>query len=130
MKFGIDKFLGIWVSDDLLRLEIVKVDETSAVVSLYTQGGIPITRPFFENTPTVDMPARYDDYYGEFSVVLWEETKGFELHLQYEERYALDQFKRESLVPSLTRHGQDVFLDQYYQLFGTLKHFTKTGAVQ
>jgi len=66
IKFGIDKFSGTWVSNDLLRLEIVNVDETSAVVSLYAQGGIPMKRPFFKNAPTVDMPARYDDYYGEF----------------------------------------------------------------
>ena len=127
MKFGIDKFLGIWVSDDLLRLEIVKVDETSAAVSLYAQGGFPMKRPFFKNAPTVDMPARYDDYDGAFRVDLWEETKGFQLNLQYEERYDLDQFRRESLVPALTRHEQDVFLAQYYQLFGTLKHFIKSG---
>ena len=46
MKFGIDKFSGIWVSNDLLRVEIVNVDETSAVVSLYAQGGISMKMPF------------------------------------------------------------------------------------
>ncbi len=79
MKFEIDKFSGILVSTDLLRLEIVNVDETSAVVSLYAQGGVPMKRPFFKNAPTVDMPARYDDYYGKCIVDLWEDTKGFEL---------------------------------------------------
>jgi len=57
IKFGIDKFSGTWVSNDLLRVEIVNVDGTSAVVSLYAQGGIPMGCGRFKTT---------DSYYPSF----------------------------------------------------------------
>ncbi len=74
------------------------------------------------------MHAVYDDYYGEFSVHLWESGKGFELALHHEETYDLDPFQREAIVPSLTRFAADDFLDQYYDLFGHLQHFTKINS--
>jgi hypothetical protein len=129
MECEIEKFSGMWESKDRYRLEIMIRDETSAFVSLYTPQGIPVNRPYFQDTPTINMPARYDDYYGEFTVDLWENNTGFELDLQYEEQYELDQLKRDALVPALTRHEADHFLDQYYPLFGHLKHFIRIGSV-
>ena len=125
MKFGIDKFSGIWTSEDGYKLEITKVDDSSALVSFYAPEGNPINRPYFNNEPTLKMPSVYDDYSGDFSVYLWQSGKGFSLDLRYEETYALDQFQREALIPALTRFEDDSFLDQYYDLFGNLNHFTK-----
>lgn len=127
MKFEIEKFSGIWASEDHYRLEIIIIDETSAFVSLYNPRGVPVNRPYFHNTPTINMPALYDDYYGEFTVDLWEDNKGFKLDLQYEEQYDLDELKRDALVPALTRYEADNFLDQYYELFGHLKPFARKG---
>jgi hypothetical protein len=96
-----------------------------ALVSFYAPEGNPINRPYFNNEPTFKMPSVYDDYSGDFSVYLWQSGKGFSLDLRYEETYALDQFQREALIPALTRFEDDSFLDQYYDLFGNLNHFTK-----
>lgn len=127
MKFGIDNYLGTWTSKDGFKLEIFKVDATSALVSFYSPDGSLISRPYFNNKPTTEMPASYDDYYGEFSVYLWEKELGFVLDLHLEEEYELDQFREKSLVPSLIRFEEDAFLDQYYKLFGNLKHFNETN---
>jgi hypothetical protein len=125
MEFEIEKFSGVWESEDRYRLEMTISNETSALVSLYHPNGLPIKRPYFHDTPTIDMPATYDDYDGDFLVDLWETGKGFRLSLDYEERYLLDQWERDALAPSLLRYEKDHFLDQYYTLFGKLKHFTK-----
>jgi len=130
MKFGIDKFSGIWTSKDNYKLEIKKIDDSSALVSFYALENKPIKRPYFNNEPTLNMSSVYDDYSGEFSVDLWEHGKGFELDLNYEETYVLDKLQRESLIPSLTRYEDDNFLDQYYGLFGNLNHFTKIFTVK
>ena len=55
---------------------------------------------------------------------LWEEGKGFILHLEYD--YVLDSEPREALVPAISRYGRDHFLDAYYLLFGPLDHFVRT----
>ncbi len=125
MKLGIDKFSGIWVSEVNYKIEIIKIDNTSAVVSIYNPKGIPINRPYFDDKPTIKMPASYDDYNGDFTVDLWKNKSGFELDIIYEAEYELDQFKRESIIPAISRYEEDYYLDQYYGLFGDLKHFTK-----
>lgn len=74
------------------------------------------------------MIARYDDYNEDFRVDLWEEGKGFTLHLDHEYDYLLDSEQREALVPSISRYERDRFLDAYYSLFGPLDHFVRTTA--
>jgi len=130
MEFGIDRFVGLWESEDGYRLDIAKISDTSAVVSFYDPSGQPVLRPYFNDKPTIKMPASYDDYYGEFLIDLWEEGKGFKFDLQHEGNYDLDKLKRESLIPAITRHEEDSFLDRYYELFGKLKHFTKIYKVR
>jgi len=130
MKFGIDRFVGLWESEDGYRLDIAKTSDTSAVVSFYDPSGEPVVRPYFNDKPTIKMPASYDDYYGEFRIDLWEEGKGFEFDVHHEGNYDLDKLKRESLIPAITRHEEDNYLDRYYELFGKLKHFTKIYKVR
>ena len=129
MKFGIDKFIGLWESEDGYRLDISKTSDTSAIVSFYDPSGEPVARPYFNNKTTIKMSASYDDYYGEFTIVLWEEGKGFELELHHEGKRELDKFKRESLIPAITRYEEDDFLNKYYKLFGNLKDFTRINKV-
>jgi hypothetical protein len=125
MKFGIDRFIGLWESEDGYRLDIGKTSDTSAIVSFYDPYGEPVARPYFNDKPTIKMPASYDDYYGEFRIDLWEEGKGFKFDIHHEEKYDLDELQRESLVPSITRYEEDNYLDKYYELFGKLNHFTR-----
>lgn len=75
MKCGIDKYCGIWTSKDNYQVEIKKINDTSALVSIYSPEGALVKRPYFNNKPTLEMPAKYDDYYGEFIVHLWEPSK-------------------------------------------------------
>ena len=126
MKFGIDRFIGLWESEDGYRLDIAKTSNTSAIVSFYDPSGEPVERPYFNDKPTIKMPASYDDYQGEFRIDLWKEGKGFNFDILHEENYVLDDFQREPLVPLITRYEEDNYLDKYYELFGNLKHFNRT----
>ena len=63
------------------RLSIRKItDETARVTFLAAPGHAPITRPWYHDRPSVDMPARYYPAQGPALIVeLWEEGKGFAL---------------------------------------------------
>jgi len=126
MKFGIDKYIGLWKSEDGYSLDIAKISGTSAVVSFYDPSGEPIIRPYYGDKPTIQMPASYDEYDGEFIIELWETGKGFELDLSYLNDFALNHQNEETLIPAITRYEKDHFLDKHYKLFGNLKNFTKT----
>ena len=130
MKIGINKYVGKWISEDGYRLEIIKIDESRAKVSFFQADDKPVLRPYFSNKPTTKMSANYDDYNGTFIVELWKEGKGFYLHLDYEYTYLLDKLKRDSLVPGISRYEEDDFLDEYYHLFGNLKHYTKFDDIE
>ena len=128
MIFGIDRYVGSWVSKDGLCLKIEKIDECRGSVSVLSESGEPVRRPHWDDKPTSNMPAWYDDYEGDLEVDLWEKGKGFSLILTYEYGYELDQFKRDALVPALSRYEDDHFLDAYYALFGSLSHYTREGS--
>ena len=74
---------------------------------------------------TVDMPATYDDYIGDFEVQLWKADGGFCLNLNHEYSNRLDELHEEILVPALSRYEEDDFLDIFYNLFGNLKHYRR-----
>ncbi len=76
MIFGIDRFIGKWISESGHRLEIKKINERQALVSLF-EVGKPVLRPYFDFAPTIRMTALYDDYEGIFEVELWEKGKRF-----------------------------------------------------
>jgi len=71
------------------------------------------------------MTANYDEYYGEFQVELWKKGKGLVLHLLYENNYALDLHHREALVPSIGRHEEDNFLEDFCRHI-CLDHLVRT----
>ena len=125
MKFGIDLYIGEWISDDKYRLVITKVDGLSAVVSLFGPDGNPIKRPYFENKATLDMPAVYKDYDGIFYVHLWTEGSGFELHLDNHWEELIGEKEKEALGVGISRYAEDEHLDQYSMLFGNLSSFKK-----
>lgn len=124
MKFGIDRYIGNWINEKGYRLEIKKVDNSNALVSMFSPLGQPISRVFWQNKKTTDMPAQYDDYMGEFDVQLWELEKDFCLNLHYDNSN-FDDESEEMLVPSLTRYEKDNFLDSHYDLFGGLSTYKK-----
>lgn len=73
------------------------------------------------------MIAHYADYYENFDVDLWEQGKGFTLHLDHEYDYVLDPEQREALVPAISRNERDHFLEAFYSLFGPLDHFVRNA---
>ncbi len=125
MIFAIERYVGYWVASSGHRLRIKKFSGKSASVDFLDPSGIPVRRPYCNASPAEGMLARYDDYNGEFDVELWERGRGFTLHLLYEYQYELDEFRREALIPSISRCQEDEFLDRYYPLFGQLKHFIR-----
>ena len=127
-RYGIARFVGSWVSASGYRLRIKKVREDQASVDFLDPRGAPVQRPYMKGAPSMKMIAHYDDYNEDFRVDLWEEGKGFTLHLDHEYDYLLDSEQREALVPSISRYERDRFLDAYYSLFGPLDHFVRTTA--
>lgn len=125
MEDGIDSYIGYWCDPDGYRLEITKVDSAHASVSLFTPFGPPVSRPYWGNRPTVDMPAEYYEYDGEFQVELWEPGRGFILDVHYDhDPWHVDE-AQEELAVGLCRHVDDDFLDQYYRLFGRLERYRR-----
>ena len=68
MKYDIDKFIGNWRDSDGYRLEIKKVDDTHALVSLFAPSGFPIFLPYWDKHDTLNLSAVYDDYDGDFEI--------------------------------------------------------------
>ncbi len=126
MLSDIDIFIGTWVSESGHCLKIEKVDDLHALVSFFLDSGEPVLRPYFDNAPTTKMPATYDDYEGDIEVHLWDSEKRFSLILTHDYDYLLDKLERESLIPALSRFAEDDFLENYYELFGPLNHYTRS----
>jgi hypothetical protein len=129
LRNGIAQFVGSWVSASGYRLIIRKVRNNCASVDFLDPRGAPVERAYMGCAPSIGMTAHYDNYYENFEVDLWEQGKGFTLHLEHEYDYVLDAEQREALVPALSRNERDHFLDSFYSLFGSLDHFVrrKTG---
>lgn len=121
-----DNYLGCWADDHGREMEIRRVAENSFMVTLL-RNRQPILRPWYNDQPTIDMPATYvddvlDGY--EFAVDLWPPNKGFELILAFEPKYELDAQYRDSLTVCISRDKQHTFLDSHYGLL-PLGHFTR-----
>ena len=124
-RFGIARFVGSWISASGHRLVIKRENRSRALVDFFGPSGEPVRRPYMKDAPTVRMVADYDDYDGIFGVELWERGKGFILDLTHEQEYDLDEQRRESLVPGLTTHAEDRFLERYFGLF-PLHYFVRS----
>jgi hypothetical protein len=125
IRYGISRFVGSWVSAAGHRLRIRRVSKNKASVDFFDPSGAPMGRPYMHGNPTVRMVARYEEYYGSFEVDLWLPRKGFSLHLDHEYDYDLGEYRREALVPDISRYKRERFLDEYYPLFGPLQHFVR-----
>lgn len=129
LESSVSKFIGEWVDSEGNRLIITKQASGKTVVSfLRGADSVPITRPYYGGRPSTEMCTRLRDYGSTMEVDLWIGEKGFVLHLTYEHAYEFDKNRRDSLVPGLSRRQEDSFLEEYYHLFGSLKHYTKTEA--
>lgn len=126
IRYDITRFVGSWVNSSGYRLKIKKLNELQATVDYLDPSGKPVRRPYMSGAPSLGMVAVYDDYNGTFEVDLWEAERGFILDLSHEYDYELDEKRREALVPAITRYEDDHFLDEFYPLFGRLKHFVRT----
>jgi hypothetical protein len=125
MRSGISRFVGSWVSASGHRLRIRRVRKDEASVDFLDPSGSPVYRPYMGGAPSLQMVAHYDNYSGLFEVDLWDQGKGFTLHLDHEYDYELDEHRREALVPGISRYQGDRFLDAFYPLFGSLEHFVR-----
>ena len=130
MDSYINHYIGEWENEAGNRLKIKKVDDETALVSFFSPPDHqPVFRQWYDEKPSIDMIAKYRPAESpELVVELWEEGKGFELHLNFEIGNMLDIQHRDSLVPGISRFEEDDFLDEYYHYFEPLKHYLKTGA--
>lgn len=124
---GIEQFVGSWVSEAGYRLRIRKVRKDQAFVDFLDPRGAPIARPYMGGALSMNMIAHYDDYNEDLRVDLWEEGKGFILHLDHGYDYVLESEQREALEPAISRYERDRFLHAYYSLFGPLDRFVRAS---
>ena len=126
METEIDKYVGNWVNDEGCRLVIEKGPRQEAIVSYFAgKTDLPVARPYYDDLPSTNMVAELSDCESSLEVELWSQDKGFTLHLTYEYSYDLDKEHRDSLVPALSRYESDDLLDQYFSLFGHLRHYVR-----
>ena len=130
MDSYINHYIGEWENEAGNRLKIKKVDDETALVSFFSPPDHqPVFRQWYDEKPSIDMTAKYRPAESPALVVeLWEEGKGFELHLTFEFGYMLDIQHHDSLVHGISRFEKDDFLDEYYHYFQPLNHYLKTGA--
>jgi hypothetical protein len=127
METGIEDYAGEWDDECGHRLSIKKLDDKTASVSLFMNNQA-IARRWFEDKPSTDMIGIYDPWEAsELVVELWEQGKGFSLHLNFESQHELDKYSRDSLSVALSRFEKDDFLDEYYSLFGPLRHYVRSA---
>ena len=128
----IDNYIGEWENEAGNRIVIKRVDDETAMVSLFSHPDyLPIYRPWYSEKPSVDMLAKYTPEEGPGLVVeLWEIGKGFQLDLNFEPGYILDEFQRDSLVPGLSRYEKYDFLAEYYHYFEPLKQYIRKDSAQ
>jgi len=124
LLYGIEQFVGSWVSASGYCLRIKKVRKDLASVDFLDPRGAPVQRPYMGGAPSTNMIAHYDDYYENFEVELCEERRLI-LHLSHECDYALDPEQREALVPALSWNAGDRSLDRWRSSFGPLDHFVR-----
>ena len=122
--YGIEQFVGTWISASGYCLRIKKVRKNLASVDFLDPSGAPVQRPYMGGAASMNMVAHYDDYYGDFDVELWEKRR-FILHLSREYDYEWYPEQCEALEPSISRNTQDRFLDKYFSLFGLLESFIR-----
>jgi hypothetical protein len=125
MKDGIDKYVGVWVNPDGVSLHIAKIHDSHATVSFCDASGEPIYRPYWNDRPSVDMPADYDGHMDEFIVDLWERDRGYSMHIGYHPCGRWDELDHEILYPTLSHYETDDFLAQYHHLFEGFGEFHK-----
>lgn len=123
MDSYVDNYLGEWDNECGWHLSIAKAGKKTLLVSLLFNGE-PLARPWCDKSPSTDMIGKYNAADG-VVVDLWEKGKGFSLHLDFEPEFELDEKNRDALTVALSRYVGDDFLDQYYSLFGPLRHYVK-----
>ena len=128
-SYGIDRYVGEWVSESGSRVRIRKVSNTEASVDYLDSSNCPLARPYLQNSPSLDMLAHYDDYYGEFDIELLKAGKGLVLHLLYVEDYALDPHHREALLPTIGRYEGDEYLEGFCSRI-CLNHLVRTSEAE
>ena len=122
-----DNYIGVWAGESARELHIRKIKPRRYLATLLINGQ-PIARPWMNNEPTVDMPARYSFSAldgSDFSIDLWSDRR-FEISLNYEPDYQIyNEPPCEALTMGITRDPELEFLDQYYGLLGGLEHFVR-----
>ena len=124
-----DNYVGDWAGQPNRELHIRKVKGRHYLATLLIDGQ-PIERPWMENAPTIDMPARYTFSAldgSDFSIDLWTK-KRFVIFLTFEPSFQIyNDPPCDALTMAITRSSKLEFLDQYYHLFGGMKHFVRIG---
>ena len=122
-----DNYIGVWAGKPARELHIRKIKTRRYLTTLLINGQ-PIARPWMNNEPTVDMPARYSFSAldgSDFSIDLWSDRR-FEISLNYESDYQIyNDPPCEALTMGITRDSELEFLDQYYGLLGGLEHLVR-----
>jgi len=126
MEIGIEDYVGEWDDECGHRLSIKKLDDKTASGSLFLNNQA-IVRRWFEDKLSMHMIGTYDPWAAsELVVELWEQGKGFSLHLSFEPQHDLDKYSRDALSVALSPCEKDDFLVEYYALFGALRHYVRS----
>ena len=121
----IEKYVGFWRSASGQRIVVRSSTRRMAKVSLFDTHGRPIIRPYLNNSPTVDLPARYNEREWVLEVDLWDRKTAFCLSLCHETEYLSNKTWRHFLSTGITRCAADEHLIQYYSLFGKLETYER-----
>jgi hypothetical protein len=123
VKFGIEGYIGSWISAAGQRIVVEKCMRRTLLVSLFDIDGRAILRPYMNQAPAEKLIGHFDDAEGFLDVEIWYPKSGFLLSLLHECEPLPNGLWSHFLAPSFVRNEGDARLDAYYPVFGKLESY-------
>ncbi len=122
MNSYIEKYCGLWESESGNRLEVSLSNNETVSVKLYRAGEVkPMSRPWLNNSPAVNMVGKLDPEGGSLDIALSEYENSFSLNLVFD----LSDRNYKKVLPSIIRYEKDHFWEQYYDCIGPLEPYQR-----
>jgi len=123
MESFIENYCGEWINDSDNRIEIIYKNKRSVLVAFYSSGeSHPMLRPWCGNKPAISMVGTLDsESQSTLDIDLSNKENSFQFNLSLD----ITDSSYKSCTPSIIRIENETFLEQYYNLFGSLSTYKR-----
>jgi len=123
MELFIKNYCGEWTNDSGNRIEIIYKNKKSVLVTFYNSGECqPMLRPWCGNKPAISMAGTLDsESHSTLDIDLSNKENSFQFNLSLD----ITDSSYKSCIPSIMHIENETFLEQYYNLFGSLSTYKR-----